>query len=87
MYILAVTYFAWILGYVCFNKTLPYSCTMHARYIITAIVIGIIYIGIIYSNSSIKLKNFILISSTIFITLSIIMFIYLLTEKLIILGI
>lgn len=41
-YILISTYFLWIIFFVSFNIQMPNSCSMHARYIITAIVISII---------------------------------------------
>lgn len=80
--ILTVTYIIWIIGYIFFNISLPYSCTMHARYITTAFVIGVIYIGVFYNNlKSKESKYFIFGLSLIFILLSILMFIYLIFEK------
>lgn len=88
LWILIVTYCTWIFGYIYFNNMLPYSCTAHSRYVITAIVIGIIYLGILYKETESKiLKNFLLPLSIIFMMLSIIMFIYLITIKYILVGI
>lgn len=78
LWILIVTYCTWIFGYIYFNVLMPYSCTMHARYVITAIVIGIIYIGILLKNTNSKPeKNFVQALTMIFIIISIVMFIYL----------
>ena len=78
LWILVVTYCTWIFGYIYFNCLLPYSCTIHARYVITAIVIGIIYIGIFLKNIKSKPgKNFVLVLITIFMIISIVMFVYL----------
>ena len=60
LYILAITYFSWIIGFIYFNISLPYSCTMHVRYIIVSMVIGIIYIGILYKNIERPLFKFLL---------------------------
>ena len=79
---LVVTYIAWIIGYIYFNIQLPYTCTMHARYIITAMIIGIIYLGIFSNNlKSTIAKKTISIISIIFILLSIIEFINLIFMK------
>ena len=73
-----LTYFSWIIGYIYFNISMPYSCTIHARYIITASVIGIIYIGVLYNNLKNKdLKYLIFSLSWLFNLLSIILFVYL----------
>lgn len=86
--ILIVTYLSWIFGYINFNRMMPYSCTIHARYIITAIVIGIIYIGILYKNLQNKaMKIFLLTLSIIFMLLSVLMFSYLIIAKFIVVGV
>ena len=70
--ILFVTYVTWILAYIYFNISMPYSCTIHARYIITAILIVIIYIGILYNNAKNNfLKICIFVTSWLFEILSI----------------
>lgn len=82
LFILIVTYVTWIVGYIYFNVSMPYSCTIHARYIVTAIIIGIIYIGILYNNLKSKnVKYYILSVSVIFMIVSIIMFIYLIIVR------
>ena len=76
--ILLVTYVSWVLGYIYFNWSLPYSCTTHARYVVIAIVIGIIYIGILYNNSKKSyIRNCVCGLVICFSTISIVMFIYL----------
>lgn len=58
--ILVITYLTWIGSFICFNLSLPYSCTMHSRYIVSAIIIGLIYIAKLYENTNkIWLKNLI----------------------------
>lgn len=55
IYILTITYLAWMIGFISVNISLPYSCTMHLRYILVPMMIGIIYIGMLYNNA--KHKN------------------------------
>lgn len=78
LYILIATYLAWIIGFIYFNISLPYSCTMHARYIVVSMLIGIIYIGMFYNNLENSLfKNILKIIITLFVVISIIFVIYL----------
>lgn len=46
VYILMITTILWLISYIMFNVSFPASCTMHARYIITAIITNIIIISI-----------------------------------------
>lgn len=58
--ILVTTYVAWLISFIGFNISLPYSCTMHSRYIVAVIVIGMFYIAKLYENTDKKwLKNLI----------------------------
>ena len=58
--ILVITYVAWIISFIGFNISLPYSCTMHSRYIVSVIIIGMLYIAKLYENTDKKwLKNLI----------------------------
>ena len=80
--ILLVTYISWIFGYIYFNYSLPYSCTIHARYIVIAIIIGIIYIGILFNNSKkFYVRGYIYGLVICFSFVSIAMFIYLMVIK------
>lgn len=49
-YILIITYVMWIISFIGFNYTMPNSCTMHARYIITAIVMSLMLLSKILQN-------------------------------------
>lgn len=81
-FILLITYISWVIGYIYFNISLPYSCTIHARYIITAIAIGSFYVGIFYKNIKNKnLKYTIIGITSLFVMLSIILFIFVLATK------
>lgn len=76
LFILLITYVTWVIGYIFFNISMPYSCTIHARYIVTAIVIGIIYIGLFYKYlKNQNIKYCVIGLSALFILLSIILFI------------
>ena len=88
LYILLTTYFAWIIGFIYFNISLPYSCTMHSRYIVVSIIIGIIYIGIFYNNiKSPILKNLLKILIVLFEIISIILVLYLIIKLKTLLGV
>ncbi|MGN1299382.1 MAG: ArnT family glycosyltransferase [Candidatus Scatovivens sp.] len=53
--ILIITFISWILGFISFNISLPYSCTMNARYIGIMFMISMIMLG--KSISDCKNKN------------------------------
>lgn len=77
LYILIVTYLSWIVGFIYFNISLPYSCTMHVRYVLVAMIIGIIYIGILYNNlKNTTFKYLLKMLIILFEVISILMFIY-----------
>lgn len=48
--ILVATYVAFLIGFIVFNLELPYSCTMHARYLAVSAIIGIIYLQLFIEN-------------------------------------
>ena len=76
--ILLITFVSWIIGYIYFNISMPYSCTMHARYILIAFYISIFYIGIFYKNiKNSNIKYIVLGLSVLFILLSILLIVYL----------
>lgn len=55
--ILAITAFAWLISFIAFNISLPFSCTMHSRYIGILFILGMIFIGKLFeSTDSKKLK-------------------------------
>lgn len=44
--ILLITFVMWVLAYIYFNISMPYSCTMHSRYIGILFIIGMIMLGV-----------------------------------------
>ena len=54
VFILMITFISWIFGFVSFNISLPYSCTMNARYIGILFMICMIMLG--YNVSEAKNK-------------------------------
>ena len=44
--ILIITYISWVIAFIYFNITMPYSCTMHSRYIGILFIIGMIMLGV-----------------------------------------
>lgn len=77
LYILIATYLSWMIGFIYFNISLPYSCTMHVRYVLIAMIIGIIYIGILYNNlSNTAFKYLLKILIILFEVVSVLMLIY-----------
>lgn len=64
---LATTYVAWLISFIAFNLSLPFSCTMHSRYIGILFILGMIYIGKLFeSTNSKKLKGVIGILSSLY---------------------
>jgi 4-amino-4-deoxy-L-arabinose transferase-like glycosyltransferase len=56
--ILITTVIIWFLSFIGFNMSLPYSCTMHSRYIVIVMVIGMLYIAKLFEQTNKKwLKN------------------------------
>ena len=53
--VLIITFISWILGFISFNISLPYTCTMNARYIGIMFIISMIMLG--KSISDCKNKN------------------------------
>jgi len=82
LYILCMTYIYWIIGFIFFNISLPYSCTMHARYIVVAMIIGIMYIGIFYNNIKNRYLKFLIKNLIILFEIISIVFILYLVAKL-----
>ena len=65
--ILILSYILWIVFFVSFNYQMPNSCTMHARYIITGIVISIICLTkLVQEKNNKKLEIAIISFSTIY---------------------
>lgn len=65
--ILIITFIAWFISFIAFNISLPYSCTMHSRYIVVLFVLGMIFIGKYYETTEDKkLKKLITILSTLY---------------------
>ena len=50
--IILLTFYAWIIGEIYFNITMPYSCTMNARYIPILFIISAMFIGNEISDKS-----------------------------------
>lgn len=44
----------WLVSFIFFNISLPYSCTMHSRYIVAIYIIGIIFIGKLFEATNKK---------------------------------
>ena len=44
--ILIITFVLWIIAFIYFNVSMPYSCTMNSRYIVILFVIGMIMLGL-----------------------------------------
>lgn len=66
-YILIISYAIWIIFFISFNYQMPNSCTMHARYIITAIAISVICLTkIIQEKNNKKIANLMMGISTVF---------------------
>lgn len=51
---LEITSLAWLISFISFNISLPYSCTMHSRYIVTLYIIGMIFIGKLFESTNKK---------------------------------
>ena len=69
--ILIVTFGIWIMAFIYFNVTMPYSCTMHSRYIAILFIIGMIMLGLEIDKSKNKFWNtFIYLISIVFSVLS-----------------
>lgn len=45
LFTLLVTFVAWVIGFIVFNISLPYSCTMNSRYIVMLFIISMIILG------------------------------------------
>lgn len=60
-YILILGYIFWIIFFIAFNYQMPNSCSMHSRYIITAIMLSIILL-VKYLQEKNKIQTTILIS-------------------------
>ena len=74
--LLFITLLTWWISYFYLNISMPYTCSMHSRYMILPISIGIIYLGIGMKNGKNNfLKMQIYISSSIILLMSIFKFI------------
>ncbi len=74
--ILLITLISWWISYFYLNISMPYICSMHSRYMVVPISIGIIYIGHGMKNEPNKLiKSQVYISTIIISIMSIIQFI------------
>ena len=73
---LALTFLSWWISYFYLNISMPYTCSMHSRYMVVPISIGIIYLGLGMKNEKNKvLKIQVYISSTTIFLMSIFKFI------------
>lgn len=52
--ILIITFITWIIAFIYFNISMPYSCTMHSRYIGILFIIGMMMLGIEVDKSKNK---------------------------------
>lgn len=57
-----ITFFSWILGFISFNISLPYSCTMNSRYIAILFIISMIMLGHTVSESKSKFWKYLIYS-------------------------
>lgn len=74
--ILFITLFAWWISYFYLNISMPYTCSMHSRYMVVPISIGIVYLGLGMKNEKNKfLKMQVYISSSVILLMSIFKFI------------
>ena len=65
--ILVTTFIAWFVSFIFFNISLPYSCTMHSRYIVVLFVLGMIFTGKYYESTEDKnLKKLITVLSVLY---------------------
>lgn len=74
--ILIITVLTWLISFIHFNNSMPYSCTMHARYIPIIFIIAILFIAKLYEKTEDKsLKLLIKILSILYVigTISIIL--------------
>lgn len=69
LFTLIITFWAWIFGFISFNISLPYSCTMSSRYIVMLFIISMIMLG--HSVSETKSKFWKYLICTLSILLSI----------------
>ncbi len=51
---LFITFITWLVSFISFNISLPYSCTMHSRYITIMYLIGMLFIGKFYETTDKK---------------------------------
>lgn len=73
---LALTFLSWWISYFYLNISMPYTCSMHSRYMLVAISIGIIFLEIgVKSEKNKLLKKQVYICSILISILSIIKFI------------
>lgn len=61
IFILLVTFFAWIIGFISFNISLPYSCTMNSRYIGILYIISMIMLGKSMAESKYKIWKYLIL--------------------------
>ena len=74
--VLFITLLTWWISYFYLNISMPYTCSMHSRYMVVPISIGIIYLGLGMKNEKNKvLKIQVYISSTTIFLMSIFKFI------------
>ena len=68
--VLLIMFGIWILSFIYFNITMPFSCTMHSRYIGILFIIGMIMLGIDVDNCDKNWRKFMYILSIVFAILS-----------------
>ena len=62
--VLFITYITWWLSYLYLNISMPYSCSMNARYMLIPLIIGFVMIGKGFEKEESKLIKGITILST-----------------------
>lgn len=66
---LIIVFFSWVLGFISFNISLPYSCTMNSRYIVILFIISMIMLGYSASESKSKLWKYIILTLSIMLSI------------------
>lgn len=69
VFTLIVIFFSWILGFITFNISLPYSCTMNSRYIVVLFIISMIMLGYSISETKSKLWKYIIMTLSIMLSI------------------
>ena len=69
VFTLIITFFSWIIGFILFNISLPYSCTMNSRYIAILFLISNIILGYSVSERKNKLWKYTILTLAIILTI------------------